>query len=72
MHAASMSMFMYMYMYVYINWYVNVVNCYACFGHTCVTHSSCNLWHVTDLLVVDLPSSLAYFMMTHPLSVAGK
>ena len=28
--------------------------------------------YVTDLLVVDLCSSLAYFMMTHPLPVAGK
>ena len=28
--------------------------------------------HVTDLLVVDLRSSLAYFMMTHPLPIADK
>ena len=28
--------------------------------------------YVTDLLVVDLCSSLAYFMMTHPLPVASK
>ena len=28
--------------------------------------------YVTDLLVVDLHLSLAYFMMTHPLPVAGK
>ena len=31
-----------------------------------------NKCYVTDLLVVDLRSSLAYFMMTHPLPVAGK
>ena len=31
-----------------------------------------SLCHVTDLLVVDLCSSLAYFMMTHPLPIAGK
>ena len=31
-----------------------------------------NQCHVTDLLVVDLRSSLAYFMMTHPLLIAGK
>ena len=28
--------------------------------------------HVTDLLVVDLRSSLAYFMMPHPLPIANK
>ena len=28
--------------------------------------------HVTILLVVDLCSSLAYFVMTHPLLIAGK
>ena len=28
--------------------------------------------HVTDLLIVDLCSSLAYFMMTHPLPVGSK
>ena len=32
-------------------------------------HPKC---HVTDLLVVDLRSSLAYFTMTHPLLVASK
>ena len=31
-----------------------------------------NECHVTDLLVVDLHSSLAYFMMTYPLPIAGK
>ena len=31
-----------------------------------------NYCHVTDLLVVDLRLSLAYFMMTHPLPVASK
>ena len=31
-----------------------------------------NLCHITDLLVVDLHSSLAYYMMTHPFPVAGK
>ena len=31
-----------------------------------------NQCYVTDLLVVDLRSSLAYFMMTHPLPVTGK
>ena len=31
-----------------------------------------NQCHVTDLFVVDLRSSLAYFMMTHPLLIAGK
>ena len=48
--------------------------------HTCThahTHSSAwssvpQLCHVTDLLVVDLRLSLAYFMMTHPLPIAGK
>ena len=29
-------------------------------------------WQITILLVVDLCSSLAYFMMTHPLPIAGK
>ena len=31
-----------------------------------------NQCHVTDLLVVDLRSSLAYFVMTHPLPEACK
>ena len=31
-----------------------------------------NQCHVTDLLVVDLCSLLAYFMTTHPLPVASK
>ena len=31
-----------------------------------------NKCHVTALLVVDLRSSLAYFMMTHPLPIVGK
>ncbi|MCG8626412.1 MAG: hypothetical protein MJE68_30990, partial [Proteobacteria bacterium] len=31
-----------------------------------------NYWQITILLVVDLYSSLAYFMMTHPLPIAGK
>ena len=31
-----------------------------------------NYWQITILLVVDLCSSLAYFMMTHPLPIAGK
>ena len=31
-----------------------------------------NYCQITILLVVDLCSSLAYFMMTHPLTVAGK
>ena len=29
-------------------------------------------WQITILLVVDLCSSLAYFMMTQPLPIAGK
>ena len=29
-------------------------------------------WQITILLVVDLCSSLAYFMMTQPLLIAGK
>ena len=31
-----------------------------------------NQCHVTGLLVADLRSSVVYFMMTHPLLVAGK
>ena len=31
-----------------------------------------NYYQITVLLVVDVCSSLAYFMMTHPLPVAGK
>ena len=31
-----------------------------------------NYCQITVLLVVDLCSSLAYFMMTHPLPIAGK
>ena len=31
-----------------------------------------NYWQITILLVVDLCSSLAYFMMTHPLPIASK
>ena len=31
-----------------------------------------NYWQITILLVVDLRSSLAYFMMTQPLPIAGK
>ena len=31
-----------------------------------------NYCQITILLVVDLCSSLAYFMMTHPLPIAGK
>ena len=40
------------------------------------THSSymilIGVHEMHDLLVVDLRSSLAYFMMTHPLPIAGK
>ena len=31
-----------------------------------------NYYQITMLLVVDLCSSLAYFMMTHPLPIAAK
>ena len=31
-----------------------------------------NYWQITILLVVDLCSSLDYFMMTQPLPIAGK
>ena len=31
-----------------------------------------NYWQIIILLVVDLCSSLAYFMMTQPLPIAGK
>ena len=31
-----------------------------------------NYWQITILLVVDLCSSLAYFMMTQPIPIAGK
>ena len=31
-----------------------------------------NYWQITILLVVDLRSSLAYFMMTQALPIAGK
>ena len=31
-----------------------------------------NYWQITILLVVDLCSSLAYFMMIQPLPIAGK
>ena len=31
-----------------------------------------NYWQITILLVVDLCSSLGYFMMTQPLPIAGK
>ena len=31
-----------------------------------------NYWQITILLVVDLCSSLAYFMMAQPLPIAGK
>ena len=31
-----------------------------------------NYWQITILLVVDLCSSLSYFMMTQPLPIAGK
>ena len=31
-----------------------------------------NYWQITILLVVDLCSSLAYFMITQPLPIAGK
>ena len=31
-----------------------------------------NYWQITIFLVVDLCSSLAYFMMTQPLPIAGK
>ena len=31
-----------------------------------------NYWQITILLVVDLCSSLAYFVMTHLLPIAGK
>ena len=31
-----------------------------------------HVWQITILLVVDLCSLLAYFMMTHPLPIAGK
>ena len=31
-----------------------------------------NYWQITILLVVNLCSSLAYFMMTQPLPIAGK
>ena len=31
-----------------------------------------NYWQIAILLVVDLCSSLAYFMMTQPLPIAGK
>ena len=31
-----------------------------------------NYWQIIVLLVVDLSSSLAYFMMTQPIPIAGK
>ena len=31
-----------------------------------------NYWQITILLVVDLCSSLGYFMMTQPLPITGK
>ena len=31
-----------------------------------------NYWQITILLVVDLCSSLGYFMITQPLPIAGK
>ena len=31
-----------------------------------------NYWQITILLVIDLCSSLAYFMMIQPLPIAGK
>ena len=31
-----------------------------------------NYWQIAVLLVVDLCSSLAYSMMSHPLPIAGK
>ena len=48
---------------------VCVCVCACAHTHVCVCM---HIVVTTDLLVVDLRSSLAYFMMTHPLPVAGK
>ena len=42
------------------------------YSHIVVSWGARDACHVTDLLVVDLRSSLAYSMMTHPLPIAGK
>ena len=53
-----------------VNPLVSLTSTHACIHTHMHTHVHTHI--VVDLLVVDLRSSLAYFMMTHPLPIAGK
>ena len=57
---------MYIHIHVY-NSYLLVIGVHEMHGRM---HP--NYWQITILLVVDLCSSLTYFMMTQPLPIAGK
>ena len=57
---------LFLYLYTY-NSYLPVIGV-----HEMHSRMHPNYWQITILLVVDLCSSLAYFMMTHPLPIAGK
>ena len=54
-------------MILYNNSYLTVIGVHEMHGRM---HP--NYWPITILLVVDLCSSLAYFMMIQPLPIAGK
>ena len=57
---------MYVYVHAY-NSYLPVIGVHEMHGPM---HPNC--WQITILVVVDLCSSMVYFMMTHPLPIAGK
>ena len=54
-----------------------IMHMHAClcvhnYMHTCISNTCQYIIYITILLVVDLCSSLTYFMMTQPLPIAGK
>ena len=54
------------------NSYLPVIGVHSIGVHEMHGRMHPNYWQITILLVVDLCSSLAYFMMTQPLPIAGK
>ena len=64
-------------MVIFVYVYKNIVDVYNSYLPVIGVHEMHgrmhpNYWQITILLVVDLCSSLAYFMMTQPLLIAGK
>ena len=58
---------------LYVCTYVPALGCmYAWCMHAWNGRMYPNYWQITTLLVVDLCSSSAYFMITQPLAIAGK